>query len=162
MRDLPAPLADPLHILEPWPWRQALVWSLLVLALWLLARWWWRRRGTRRSDVEDWRSIVLPPGSSFEGELDAIRRRANASGVYRRACHELSKLLRITLERFSGRSLDAYTSREIRRQLGDDEHTELLVMVSDLRFGRRAPTRGEFERACDSALQNQTTKSGRP
>ena len=159
MTALPAPLAAPLHILEPWPWRQAVGWLLAAIALYLLVRWWARRR--RRGPTSRGRPAGVSGRRGFAASVDTIRQRARKSGRYRRGCHELALLVRQTLEPLASRRLDVLTAREIKGRLGDDGRTRLLVLVADLRFGRRSPTRSDFDGACDLALEVSEAADGR-
>ena len=151
MRDLPAPLARPLHILEPWPWKEALGWLLAGVVLFLLVRRWIRWRRRRQAT----RSAPAPgttPLGGFSDKVESIRSQARESGRFRQGCHELALLLRGTLAPPGSGNLDTLTARETERRLGDGALTRLLVLLADLRFGRRAPDEGDLDTACQLAI----------
>ena len=156
MKGLPFGLAEPLHIEEPFP-----TWKLVLagLVLWLIYRllrllWRWLQR------VEVPASPVPPaPPSFLDGfavAVDEIRRRYGDD--YRRGCHALAEALRghfdaLELPGSAGRApYPTLTAREIEGQLGDTPVSRLFTLLSDLQFYPREPTKGDFEGACELAV----------
>jgi len=156
MKRLPAGLADPAHLLEPWPWQQAFMLVLLsLLAAWLL----WkvlRRRGPAPPGRPHTGSARLDP---LTEALEGIRSRATASGNYRRACHELAILVRSAFEGRHGSRVRVLTARELAQTFGEGARTRLIALLAGLRFGRREPTHRDFEAACD--LVHEAHEPGR-
>jgi hypothetical protein len=151
--ELPRGLADPLHILEPFPgWaRAAIVAALLLALLWMLWRRWARRRRVPVAARSPRR--VAPRLDSIAEVIRRIRRRYPDAGSYRQGCHELSAVLRSFLERGSPHPFSILTAREIARALGEGEQTRLFDRLAELQFARRAPSRRDFRAICDLALE---------
>ena len=89
--------------------------------------------------------------------IAAILDRHLQSKSYRRGCHELSGALRTHWEesglvRRAGR-FTRMTAREIHGRVGERPATRLLSLLSELQFGRRQPTRGDFKGACELATE---------
>lgn len=161
MRDLPADLAEPLHILgetsEGWGLPP---WALLALAA--AAAIWWRarRRGAAAPEpapVE----VPSPPAVEPPPELaarirDLQRRFGRGGGDPREGCHRLADLLR---EHLRGRlttddrrPVATLTAHEIADRTPDPVVARLFGMLSRFQFGRRPPRADDLERACDLAL----------
>ena len=151
MTDLPAGLADPLHILEPWPWR-ALVIGLAggALAVWLV--WRWVRGRLDRAGVESAPGPEVVTLSAFGEAVEGIRERARESSFFRLGCHELAGLLRGRLRSRHGESFAYLTAQEAAARLRGDGCAELLVDVSTARFARRIPDAAVLDALCDRAL----------
>lgn len=151
MTDLPAPLADPLHILEPGPWRKVLVVTVLAAVVFWLFWLWVRRRLAARSEPSP--PPVAPSLGAFAEAIEAIRRRTGESQRFRHGCHELAELLRGRLRTRHGDGLAYLTALEIEARLEGDAGAELLVEVSATRFARRPPNTRLFDGLCDRALE---------
>lgn len=151
MTNLPAPLAEPLHILEPWPWRAIAVAIVAAsLAIWLLWRW-LRARGRQAEAV---RPVPdLPSASAFAEAVERIRERARQSSFFRLGCHELAQLLRDVLKVRHGAKFAYLTARETAAGLDGDGYAELLVEVSAARFGRGVPSAKALDALCARALE---------
>jgi len=157
MNVLPAPLAEPLHILEPWPWRSVLV-VLVVggLLLWTLRRWLKNRRNRTDSDAGPLPKVE----SAFAREVTAIRQRAVESSFYRLGCHELADLLRGVLRRRHGERFAYLTARETATRLVGDGFAGLLVDASAARFGRSIPDKRLLTELCSRALELHVEETG--
>jgi hypothetical protein len=159
---LPEPLAGPLHFPSPPSCAWLLVWFLLVAGLlFWLGRLLWRR--LRRASAARGARPAPPPrrrraASGIGAAIAAILDRHLRSATYRRGCHELSAALRTHWEEGglgqpAGPRFTRMTAREIGGRLGDRPATRLLSVLSDLQFGRRGPTREDFQGACDLAAE---------
>lgn len=153
-RGLPAGLAEPLHILEPWPWRSTLATAVLVTLALLLLRWlwhWWRRRPPAPTGER----LVVPlrRRSVFGEAVEAILHRARESRDFRSACHELALLLRSAWESQRGDRIRYLTAQEIADRFGENRRARLLLTLAELRFGRRTPDENDLEGLCELALE---------
>lgn len=153
---LPGELAEPLHFPHPGLARWPLLALLALAILWALYRRWLRRRSRARdAPVESApkRPRREPRGRkapTFGQMLHALQKRILASRAYRDGCHDLAYMLKGYFESTglgSGRRVrwTRMTAREVRRATGGVAASELLVKLSDLRFRRDEPTRGEFQ-----------------
>lgn len=159
--DLPAGLADPLHLSLPVPWKLLGVLAALLVAsiVWVLLRRWLarRRRAPRRSLPEP--APATAPG--LAEAIDALRRRYRKSRAYRRACHELSALMRGSFEQSTRRGYSTLTAGEMRSEIGDTRTVRFFGFLADLQFGRREPTRNDLDGACELALEVAKPGAGR-
>ena len=167
---LPAPLAGPLHYPAPASCAWLVVWVLLVAALvgWL-GRLLWRR--LRRALADRPRKPAAPrprPTGPFGigSAIIAILDRHLAAESYRQGCHELSGALRRHWEerglvRPAGPRFTRMTAREIEGRVGERPATRLLSVLSELQFGRRGPTRDDFQGACELATELVSKRGGR-
>ena len=153
MRELPADLAEPLHLLKPDPWATALGWLaalLLLTLLWMLYRRLRRRRAARPLPP-------VPPSppvaavSGIEKSIDEIRRRYSDAD-HRQGCHQLSAALREHYEETDRHRFSTLTVREVAAAIGDVALTRFLGLLADLQFGRREPSRDDFQGACELAV----------
>ena len=150
MKELPADLADPLHILGPIPW-QTLAW--LALLAFLIALWWlWRKF---RSQEPATPSPPAPPapapgGTGIASVIDEIQQRF-VDVDPRHGCHELSEALRSHYERQSGHRLSTATVGEIVSSIGDSAVSRFFKLLADLQFGRAEPSADDFNGACEVA-----------
>lgn len=152
MNQLPAGLADPLHLSYPIPWKIVFGLALLLLAgiLFALFRAWLRRRRPPRPTQAP--DVARPRTSGIADAIAGLRQRHRDSVVFRSACHELSKLLRHYFETSTGRDYSTLTAGEIHREVGETASSRFFSFLADLQFARGAPTRNDFEGACDLAL----------
>lgn len=162
MTPLPAGLAEPLHLLEPFNWRGLLSAALAAIVLAAIAYLLFRRRRSRGRRVE-----APPPGTSLPrspvagiaAAIAAIRGRYSRLRRFRAGCHELSTVLR---DHFGQRGRHRYstlTAREIGERLGDTPMTRLLSLLAELQFGRREPGEADLETICDLAVE-MVSRSG--
>lgn len=159
MTSLPHGLADPLHIDEPFP-----LWTLVAgaLVLWLLYR---MVRSLRERLTVRPASVPVaiptekpPEDGGIASVIEAIRRRYRRHEAYRHGCHELASALREHFDRSAEKpttsdSLTTLTAAEMARNLGDSAVARLFGLLAQLQFYRRAPTRSDFDGACDLALE---------
>jgi len=157
MKELPADLADPLHILHPIPW-QALTWLMLaalLAALWML---WRKLRNQQKPATAPSTAAGARRGApGIQGIIDAIQQRYLDVDP-RDGCHELSAALRSHYEAASGKPLSTSTVREIVAAIGDGSVPRLLGLLADLQFGRQEPTRSDFRGACEVARDVVSSK----
>lgn len=177
-QDLPAGLAEPLHILEPAAEEGGCLLpgllALFVLAGFLLL---WRRWRARRSasgapvpDAPDRSDTVGPLG-----RISRIRKRYLHRGDRRQGCHELGVVVREALEREipgmvasagpgGGRAwrrrprLETLTGREIAALVEgalpeEGAAVRFLPLLELQQFGRVAPDRETFAELCDLAAE---------
>lgn len=152
MKQLPAGLADPLHLSYPIPWKLLFGLALLLLAgiLFALFRAWLRRpRPPKPSQAP---VTALPRPSGIADAIARLRQRHRDAVAFRSACHELSTLVRRYFESSTGRGYSTLTAGEIRREVGETPGSRFFSFLADIQFGRGAPTRNDFEGACDLAL----------
>ncbi len=150
--DLPAGLADPLHLAFPVPWKLlAVLAALLVAAIaFALLRRWLRRR--RQAPPRKLPTPVPGPAPGLADAIAELRRRYRKSRAYRTACHELSTLVRGYLENATRRRYSTLTAGEIRREMGDTRGARFFGALAELQFARRPPTRNDLDGACELAL----------
>lgn len=153
MNGLPGELAGPLFYRSPVPWRTLAVLAALlfvVFAVWLWRRWVARRPAPRPRPAPP---APAPEPGGIRAAIEALRRRSGGPGVLRRACHELSALLRGYFERLDRRAYSTLTAAELRRALGDTRRTRFFAALADLQFGRPGPSRNDLHGICDLALE---------
>ena len=63
--------------------------------------------------------------------------------------------------RRAGPRFTRMTAREIQGRVGERPATRLLSLLSELQFGRRRPTRGDFRGACELATELVSKRGGR-
>ena len=157
MNRLPSGLADPLHIEPPFPW-----WALVVLLLILLTVLWvWLRR--RRAPTA--RPPLPPPAPvgkvTLFSAIRDLRERYQKRGSFRRACHELSGLLRVHFEKAGKHPFSTLTSREIGRAVGDTALSRFFSRMSDMQFRRREPSKSDFHGLCEVAEDLARARAGK-
>lgn len=150
MNELPAGLADPLHLPNPHPSYGlfAALAALLLLALLVVL---WRRR--RRKAPAAAPAAAGPPADTrtvIEKSIEDLRRRFKSSQDYRRGCHSLGQLLRSHFEAKSRHPVTTLTAREMPEKIGGAV-ASFFNFLAELQFRRREPTRDEFSNACDLA-----------
>ena len=159
---LPGPAAGPLHFPSSPSCAWLLVWFLLVVALlvWLGRLLWRRWRRYLASRPAPPARPATPPRRSpgIASAIAAILERHLSAGSFRQGCHELSGALRRHWEergllRPAGARLTRMTAREIAGRVGDRPASRLLALLSELQFGRREPSRADFQGACDLAAE---------
>lgn len=148
MNDLPAGLAEGLHILKPEPsgWGPFIA-GAAALALFA----WWLYSRRRPSPSASPPAAPGPVDGSLEHAVAAIRDRARKTRRYRRGCHELAVCLRRALSSEDA-ALERLTAREIFHRLGEDGRTRVLTLISESRFGKRPPGAADLDALCELAL----------
>lgn len=151
MDDLPVGLADPLHLLPPFPYRD-LLWTvalLLLIACW----WWWRRRRRPREEATAPpapKPVPAPP-SKIDLAIDDIARRTHEARAFRQGCHELAAVLRQYFETKLGEPLSTLTVKEIDDTVDRPWLAGCFRQLAKLQFARRVPEAPDFDDACDQA-----------
>lgn len=157
MTGLPGDLAAPLHLIEPFPWRRALlvatVAALIVATLVLMWRRMLRARRARPRPAPPPPAPAPAPPSGLAAAIAALREQILRVGLFRQGCHELTRLLKAHFEGVEQRPYSTLTAREIGRLVGERPVARLLALLADLQFGRRPPDRDDFEGACLLALE---------
>lgn len=163
--DLPGPLAEPLHLLEP-SW-SLVPWLLFVLVNSLLVAWLRHRYRQHKANraLEPEPEPAPPPRpappapelSEIERKIQHVRLHHRAPGATREGCHQLSELLRDHLTASVAPhhlppEPESLTGREMGRLFGGAVNG-FFVLLTGLEFGRRQPHPGEFETACDLAAE---------
>ena len=144
---LPAPLAEPLHLLQPSPWPDRLAILLVVLLAALVGRWLLRRRRPAPRPVEAAPAVTSAPIAEPR-TVEAIRQRFDVRGRYRSGCHALAAAVRRHLGD-RGHPSTTWTARDIVRRVDDPALGQLAQRLANARFGRREPARREFHSLCD-------------
>lgn len=157
---LPAPPAGPLHYPSPPSCAWLAVWLLLIAALaaWLARLLWrrWRRHLDALPPPQRRPAAPRRDRAGIASAIAGIRDRHLEDGTYRLGCHELSGALRghweeRGLARTTGQRFTRMTAREIEGRVGEHPATRLLSLLSELQFGRREPSRDDFQGACELA-----------
>lgn len=152
LKDLPADLAEPLHMLGPetgggsWWWLGALATGLA----WLFFR------GRRKPAPEPEPSPVEPTKPrrdvhGLEAEIEELRSVFSTTGNYRQGCHALAGALRQALAPRGSAPFEALTVGEITREIGEGAVARVLGLLEGLQFRPGAPSHDEFIQACDVA-----------
>lgn len=163
--ELPAELAEPLHLGPPW-WSEALLWLVilgmlvLIVLITKLSEWWSRRARPPVSaapapPAPDEAETVPTPPTGIVARIEDIRRRHVASTEYRRGCHRLSLVLREHLEEApapAGERYTTLTAGEIRQRLGEAPWSRFFADLAQLQFGRRPPSGRDWREICDRSL----------
>ena len=160
MNQLPAGLAEPLHLVNPYPYGKALAFLAALLLLALLWAWWRRRRRSAPSSPAAAPPPIPPPppASTIEKAIAEIRLRYVETRRHREGCHELAEVLRTYYEKACGKPLSRLTVREIGTVLGDSAVTALFELLAEMQFRRRQPSSDEFSQICETATD--VAKSG--
>lgn len=154
MNELPAPLADPLHLPNPYPYGEAFLWLAALSLLVFLWRWWRRSRPrAAAAAVPGGAPAPLSPAASGIGKvIDEIRNRWLIRDP-RQGCHELSAALRSHYEKASREPLSTLTAREIAAAVGDSAVAAFFELLAELQFRRRAPSGDELRGICRLAAE---------
>ncbi len=154
---LPAPAADPLHIMPRAIFillLAGLILLLLVLA-WLILRRFFRRRP---------RPVAPPPppprlaptptpASDVGSRIQAIEREFLESKQFREGCHTLARVAKAHLGRSTGKPVERMTSPEIAIVIEDERVGRFMNSLSRRRYGREEPRRKHFVEACAEARE---------
>ncbi len=160
--DLPADLVAPLHLPDPYP-HPAWLWLAALLLLALLWTW-WRRSRRRRAQTTPWTPPPPAPAAAASGisaAIDEILHRYKDTDR-RQGCHRLSETLRVHLETKTRKRCTTFTVREIATELGDQAVAAFFELLRDLQFGRREPSRSNFEGICEMATAVASRAGGKP
>lgn len=161
MKELPAGLADPLHLAQPLVPTPAFLAALAILAL--LCFLWWRRLRRRRTPAPAPPAPPAPappPALGIGGTIDEIQRRY-LHADRRRGCHRLSAELRAHFEHRGRHRFSTLTVGEIAAAVGDVALSRFFDLLADLQFGRRDPSRSDFRGICDLAREVVGAEGGR-
>ncbi len=154
LTELPADLAEPLHMLGPeaaGPGGPALAALAAAALAWLF----FRRRRTARPEPSPGPPTPHRPSPSMnrlEAEIEELRSVFTATGNYRRGCHALAEALRRAIAPRHGVAFEALTASEIAREVGDGATARTLVLLEGLQFRPEEPSGEEFTQACDTAI----------
>lgn len=148
MSDLPAGLAEPLHILDPLPWRALALWALLIL---LAGAWLLYRRFRRRSTTVPPPPPGTPPPAADGASVSDLREHYGRLRDYRGGCHALASHMRARAGEKSGRRLATLTADEIALAVKDAGVVSVFELLAELQFRRREPSSHDFYGICDLA-----------
>lgn len=160
MQELPAGLADPLHLPDPYPSSGLLGALAALLLLTLLAVLWRRRRRRPPAASAPPPAVHVDAASAIGKAIEDVRRRFSGSRDYRHGCHALAGLLRAHFEARTTRPLTTLTAREMPSAIGEGAVASFFELLAELQFRRRRPTHDEFRGACD--LAHSLTGPGQP
>ena len=155
-RDLPAPAADPLHILPPFmPLLLGLAGAALLVSvgIWLLMYYFSTRQAMTPRVRQHSRTA-----DNVAAQIRAIQKRTNGTGEFREGCHELSFLLKSHFEQSTGLQVEEMTPGEIARTL-KGPLVGFFGELSRLQFGRPEPEKTDFDRACRLAENARKSKA---
>ncbi len=154
---LPAPPADPLHILPYWSILLLLA-AALCLALflaWLLFRYLRRRRPPTPAPAPPPvpRAPVPVPSAGVADRIEAIERKFLESKAFREGCHALAGVAKAHLGKRTGKPVERMTSPEIANAIEDERVGGFMTRLSRRRYGRNEPRRKHFKEACAEARE---------
>ncbi len=151
MSPLPAPPADPLHILPTLSlWLLLAGIALLFLALaWLLFRYLRRKRSQSPPQPPPvlQPTPVVSPAIGFGTRVEAIERKFLKTKAFREGCHTLAAAVKKQL------GVERLTSPEIVRAVEDRRVGRFMTRLSWRRYGRDEPRRKHFVAACRQARE---------
>ena len=154
---LPAPPADPLHILPAWTWLLLLAGGgLLLLALaWLVFQTLRRRQPAPAVEPP---SVPRPvatavPAGSIAARIRALERKFLESKAFREGCHALATAVKAHLGLETGLPAERMNSSEIAAAVEDDRVGRFMISLAQRRFGREEPRRRHFVAACEEARE---------
>ena len=173
MIPLPAPPADPLHVLPPASLLALMALVGLALIAFLLLAWWLLRRRRHRSIAEPPPVPPTPvsepvPAASIDTAIEAIERQFLRSKAFRDGCHALAAAVKRHLERATGLGVEEMTGSEIEQafakgvrvggprlgaRIGGPVLGRFMTGLSTRRYGRKEPRRRHFVAACEEARE---------
>ncbi len=173
MNPLPAPPADPLHVLPPASLPALLALAGLVLALLgvILVKLWLARRSRAAATKPPAPPPTVPealPAASIGDAIAAIERKYGRSKAFRDGCHALAAAVKRHLERVTGLGVEEMTGAEIEeafaegvrvggprhgKRIGGPKLGRFMTGLSARRYGREEPRRRHFVKACEEAKE---------
>lgn len=154
---LPAPPADPLHILPYWSVLLLLIAALLFLLLLagLVLQYLSRRRGSAPASPPPPvpRAPVPEPSISVATRIEVLERKFLESKAYREGCHALAGVAKTHLGKRTGKPIERMTSPEIAIMVKDERVGAFMTRLSRRRYGRDEPRRKHFVEACAKARE---------
>ncbi len=154
---LPAPPADPLHILPYWSVLLLLAAALLFLLalVWLAYRLLRRRRPESPAQAPPSvpRAPVPAPAAGITSRIEAIERKFLETKAFREGCHVLAAAAKAHLARHTGKPVEHMTSPEISIMIEDARVGGFMTRLSRRRYGRDEPRRKHFVTACAEARE---------
>ncbi len=154
---LPAPPADPLHILPYWSVLLLMAAALcfVLFLVWLLYKYLRRRRPPAPEPppppVE--RAPVPAPSTGIATRIEAIERKFLETKAFREGCHALARAAKAHLGQRTGHPVERMTSPEIAIMVEDKRVGDFMTRLSRRRYGREEPRRRHFREACDRARE---------
>ena len=160
LKELPAGMADPLHILPPWT-SLALTLGflilLLVMLLWALVYYLTNRpQATDKLPSEPARPYQ---GSAIDAAIDKIRLTHSELENYREGCHVLSAVIKTHIEKLTGLDVEEMSPSEIGANLKGNVGN-FFSDLSILQFGRKEPTKNQFFSICDDSKKIAKARHG--
>ena len=156
MNPLPAPIADPLHVLPPASLLALMALAglvLLLLALLVLRRLGRRSRPAAATPIPPPPVPADVPTAGIGDRIAAIERKFTRSKRFRDGCHALAAAVKQHLAQATGLGVEEMTSAEIAERLGDARVGRFMTGLSRRRYGRREPRRRDFGAACHEARE---------
>lgn len=154
---LPAPPADPLHILPYWSLMLLMAAALLFLLFLagLLLQYLSRRRSSAPASPQPPvpRAPVPEPSISVGTRIKALEREFLKSKAYREGCHALAGVAKSHLGKRTGKPIERMTSPEIAILVDDERVGGFMTRLSRRRYGREEPRRKHFVEACAKARE---------
>jgi len=149
-QNLPAGLADPLHILPPWSTialTAALILLVVAILIWAVAFFL-----SRRQPEGKFISEIAEPyrDGSISGKISKIRDEYTGSRDYRQGCHALSAVMKSHIEKRSGLDIEEMTPDEITVSLKGNAGL-YFEDLSELQFRKKNPLKREFVKACETS-----------
>ncbi len=154
---LPAPPADPLHILPYWSVLLLLAAALLFLLFlaWLAYRVLRRRRPPAPTPAPPPvpRAPVPVPAAGIANRIETIEREFLETKAFREGCHVLAAASKAHLAKHTGKPVERMTSPEIASMIEDGRVGGFMTRLSRRRYGRDEPRRKHFVTACAEARE---------
>lgn len=173
MNPLPAPPADPLHVLPPVSLTTLLAMAapaLLLLATILFRLWLARRQRTAAAPKPSSPPPVpeAVPATSIGEAIATIEAQFTRSKAFRDGCHALAAAVKRHLAQVTGLGVEEMTGAEIAeafaegvrvggprhgRRVGGPKLGRFMTGLSARRYGREEPRRRHFVAACEEARE---------
>lgn len=154
---LPAPPADPLHVVPEWSIMllEAVAILLALFLAWLALRYLPRRRPPAPAPAPPPvpRASVPVPSAGVATRIEAIERKFLKTKEYREGCHVLAGVAKAHLGKRTGKPVERMTSPEIAMVIEDPRVGGFMTRLSRRRYGRDEPRRKHFVKACAEARE---------
>lgn len=154
---LPAPPADPLHIMPRTLFLVLLAGiALLVLALAFLLLRYLALRRPRTPEAPSPLQQLAPtptPTAGIGSRIRAIEDEFLKTKHFREGCHTLARVVKAHLGRKTGHPIERMTSPEIAILVEDQRVGGFMTGLSLRRYGREEPRRRHFVKACAEARE---------